>query len=73
MMTTHLLSASDLHAIADALAVIETDERLTENPVFGRIEVICPDGNPDDVVSYFEIEGARDGSGSAWYGYRSAS
>ena len=72
-MSTIPLSASDLHAIADALAVIETDPRITENATFGRIEVIRPDGDPDDVAGHFEREGNPDGSGEAWYGFRSAS
>jgi hypothetical protein len=62
-----LLSASDLHLIANALDSIETNEYITENPVFGRIEVIRPDGG--DVVGYFEREGEPDGSGAAWFGF----
>lgn len=63
-----MLSASDLHAIAEALASIETYELITENPVFGRVEVIRPDG--DDIVGYFAREGVT-GKGEAWYGFES--
>lgn len=66
-----LLSASDLHAIAAALEPLETNIAITENPIIGRIEVIRPDSDPgsDDVVGYFEREGAADGSGQAWFGF----
>lgn len=62
-----LLSASDLHDIASALEVVETNPAIVENPVFGRIEVVRPGGG-DDVVGYFEREGVP-GSGEAWLGY----
>jgi hypothetical protein len=58
------LSASDLHEIAEALDLIETDEKLTSNPIIGRIEVIRPGG--DDPIGYFEQEGEKD---EAWYGF----
>jgi len=61
------LSASDVHKIAEALEVIETNEAIVENPVFGRIEVVRPDGG-DDVVGYFVREGDPGGHGEAWYG-----
>lgn len=63
------LTADDLRRIADALDPIETNEKITENPLIGRIEVIRPDGDKDDVCGYFEREGKPDGSGEAWFGF----
>ena len=63
------LSASDLRVIADALDPIETNALLTENSVIGRIEVIRPDSDGDDVVGHFVREGEA-GSGDAWFGFR---
>ncbi len=61
------LSASDLHAIADALAPIETNPTFAENPVIGRIEVVRPDADdPSDVVGWF----VRDPlDGAPWFGF----
>lgn len=63
------LSASDMRAIADALDPIEMDPRIVESSIIGRIEVIRPDGDPDDVCGYFVREGAADSSGEAWFGF----
>lgn len=60
------LAAADMQAIAAALEPIETDQRITENPIIGRIEVIRPDG--DDVCGYFVREGDT-GKGEAWFGF----
>lgn len=65
-------TAWDLRQIADALEPIETNEKITENPVIGRIEVIRPDGAADDVCGYFVREGKPDGSGEAWFGFEAA-
>jgi hypothetical protein len=64
------LSASDLHAIANALEPIETNEKITDNPQIGRIEVIRPDGDDDDVCGYFVREGDPKKAGEAWFGFR---
>lgn len=63
------LSASDLRNIADALDPIETNESITENPLIGRIEVIRPDGPPDDICGYFVREGTP-GAHDTWYGFQ---
>lgn len=65
------LTASDMRAIADALEPIETDERITENPIIGRIEVIRPDGDADDICGYFVREGDL-GKAEAWFGFQQA-
>jgi hypothetical protein len=66
------LSASDLQEIGKALDPLETNEYITENPVVGRIEVIRPDGDADDVCGYFVREGDI-GKGEAWFGFRQVS
>lgn len=53
------LAAEDLRAIADAIDTL--DEAFCSNPLFGRLEVIRPDG--DDIVGYLVPE---DG---LWYGF----
>jgi hypothetical protein len=63
------LTASDLREIADALDPIETLTKFTENPVIGRIEVIRPGGDADDIAGYFVREG-EPGSGDTWFGFR---
>jgi len=62
------LTASDMRAIADALEPIEFSAVIAENPIIGRIEVIRPDGDADDVCGYFVRENAA-GSGDAWFGF----
>lgn len=66
------LTASDMRVIADALDPIETNPNLTDSPTIGRIEVIRPDGSPDDVCGYFVREG-EPGSGEAWFGFEATS
>ncbi len=63
------LTAYDLRKIADALDPIETNDKITENPQIGRIEVIRPDGDAEDLCGYFQREGKPDGSGEAWFGF----
>jgi len=60
------LSASDLHAIGDALDPIELLSAITTNPVIGRIEVMRPDGDGNDLIGYFVREGEGE---DAWFGF----
>lgn len=60
------LSASDLHAIADALDKIELV--IASDPILGDIDVLRPEGDKRDydVVGKFVKEGDGD---DAWYGF----
>lgn len=66
------LTASDLRVIADALEPIETSAVIAENASIGRIEVVRPDGDADDVCGYFVRENEA-GSGDAWFGFQQVS
>lgn len=59
------LTSWDLNQIANALESLEV-KNLAVNPIFGKIEVIRPDGDSDDVAGYFVREGTGEDS---WYGF----
>lgn len=59
------LTSWDLHQVADALERLEV-ANLAINQAFGKIEVIRPDSEDDEVIGYFVKEGKKEDS---WYGF----
>lgn len=56
------LASDDLRAIADAIDSLGGG--FVENPLFGRLEIIRPDGN--DVIGWLVPE-------DGWYGFKGVS